>query len=183
MPLKPVSYSFPGLGRGFHGLPGLLADSLPDKFGNRLINSWLISQGREPDSMDPVERLCYIGRRGMGALEYGPAKNPHAGRDHLLDIAALVSLANKVLSNREDLVAVFGNGDDSKVMQDILRVGTSAGGARAKALVAWNRQSNKFRSGQINLPAGYEHWLLKFDGVGVGRDTDGRQAVEDGAER
>ena len=172
MPTTNAPYSFPALREAFHGLPGLVADSLPDKYGHRLINRWLASQGREPGSMDPVERLCYIGTRGMGALEYDPALSPHVGRDHLLDIASLVNLANKVLTHREELTGILGGEDDGEALRDILRVGTSAGGARAKALVAWNRETGEFRSGQIDLPRGYEHWLLKFDGINNNRDKE-----------
>ncbi len=172
MPTTNMPYMFPALRQAFHSLPGLVADSLPDKYGHRLIDAWLISKGRKPESMNPVERLCYIGRRGMGALEYEPESNPMAGSNQPLDIAALVKLANQVLSERENLGGLLDNGHDSETVQDILRVGTSAGGARAKALVAWNPETGEFRSGQLDNPDGFEHWLLKFDGVSNNRDRE-----------
>ncbi len=154
----------------FHGLPGLLSDSIPDKFGNALIDRWLVLQGRAQGSMDPVERLCYVGRRGMGALEYTPAIPKGGNRAVTVEIDALVELANQVLDQRASL---DGSLDDNKAdLEDILRVGTSAGGARAKAVLAWNPESGEFRSGQLGAPAGFEHWLLKFDGVNEASDRE-----------
>jgi serine/threonine-protein kinase HipA len=175
MPLSRRVYSFPALARdSFHGLPGLLADSLPDRFGNALINVWLATQGRRPDSFNAVERLCYAGKRGMGALEYAPVLGPpRAQRAKHIEIDKLVELASEILTHRNNLQASFGN-DDSKAeaLGDILRVGTSAGGARAKAVIAWNPQTNEVRSGQVRTDPGYEHWLLKFDGVSGNRDKE-----------
>lgn len=167
MPLEPGRrYRFPGLNSdSFHGLPGLLADALPDRYGHALIDAWLASQGRAPGSADPVERLCYIGTRGIGALEFRPARGPAAPGVHDLDIAALVELANDVLSDRAKLLASLAKGEREQAMRDILSVGTSAGGARAKALIAYNPSTQQVRSGQLALGAGFEHWLLKFDGV------------------
>ena len=120
----------------FHGLPGLLSDSIPDKFGNALIDRWLAVKGRRRDSMNPVERLCYVGKRGIGALEYEPVVRERSNRVVDVDIASLVELANDVLNQRSNLQ---GRLDDHKGgLEDILRVGTSAGGARAKAVLAWN---------------------------------------------
>jgi len=159
-------YRFPGLNRNsFHGLPGMLADALPDRYGHALIDAWLASQGRAPGSADAVERLCYIGTRGTGALEFHPARGPAAPGAHELDIASLVQLANDVLANRAKLVASLAKGEREQAMRDILSVGTSAGGARAKALIAYNPATEQVRSGQLALAAGFEHWLLKFDGV------------------
>lgn len=172
MPLSSVPYSFPGLPGAFHGLPGLLSDSLPDKFGHRLIDAWLAQQGRPPGSMNPVERLCYIGRRGMGALEFQPAAGPQKSPDGSLEISRLVALANAVLSEREQLSGCLGESRDEEALNDILRVGTSAGGARAKALVAWNPDTGEFRSGQIDGVPGFSQWLLKFDGIGNNRDKE-----------
>lgn len=172
MPLTTHPYTFPALPESFYGLPGLLSDSLPDKFGHRLIDAWLASQGRLPGSMNPVERLCYIGRRGMGALEFEPARDLAAGAGNEIEIAALVALANQVLSEREQLSCFVGSGNDETALQDILKVGTSAGGARAKALVAWNPGTGEFRSGQTKVPAGFSQWLLKFDGVSNNRDKE-----------
>lgn len=177
MPLRRAEYSFPGLNAdSFHGLPGLLADSLPDKYGEALINAWLASQGRSPGSFTPVERLCYVGRRGIGALEYEPVEGPDAAEDHPLDIAALVELASEALADREKFVANFEEGSRRQAMRDILRVGTSAGGARAKALVAYNPDTGEVRSGQLDLGPGFEHWLIKLDGVAENRD---REALAD----
>ena len=132
MPLGLNPYEFPGLPRpAFKGLPGLLADSLPDKFGNALIDAWLVSQGRAADSFNPVERLCYIGARGMGALEFHPAILKGARTSRRLEIDALTRLANQVLNNRTHLAGVLRGDDDRDTLQEILRVGVSAGGARA----------------------------------------------------
>lgn len=172
MPLAARVYRFPGLERAtFHGLPGLLADSLPDKFGNALINAWLASQGRSSASFNAVERLCYTGSRGMGALEFVPTTGPRLQGGREVKIDALVELASHVLSNRNDLHAAFGD-DDTAALKDILRVGTSAGGARAKAIIAWNPTTNEVRSGQIDAGNGFEYWLLKFDGVSGNRDKE-----------
>ncbi len=173
MPLAETIYSFPGLSRdSFHGLPGMLADVLPDRFGNALINAWLASQGRTPETFNPVERLCYSGARGMGALEFAPAIDAKNQRSHPLDVAALVDLASRVLSDRNALSGSLLSGDESDTVRDILRVGTSAGGARAKAVIAWNPQSGEIRSGEADHQSGFEHWLLKFDGVRNNRDRE-----------
>ena len=175
MPLSRRVYTFPELARqSFHGLPGLLADSLPDKFGNAVINAWLQSQGRSPESFDPVERLCYTGNRGMGALEYVPARGPSASESESLEIEKLVQLASQILRSREDMRVVIGE----NAMQEIIKVGSSAGGARAKAVIAWNEQTGDIRSGQIEAGKGYGYWLIKFDGVsknGDKEDDDGPQ--------
>ena len=104
MPLSRRVYRFPELSRGsFYGLPGMLADSLPDKFGHILIDAWLATQGRSPDSFDVIERLCYTGERGMGALEFLPATGPGTRRASRIEIDWLVELASEVLSHRNDL--------------------------------------------------------------------------------
>jgi serine/threonine-protein kinase HipA len=174
MPLRIQPYTFPSLStESFHGLPGLLADSLPDRYGNALIDAWLAGSGRAPESFDAVERLCYIGRRGMGALEFAPAVGPAPSPRRDLQVAELVELASQVLSHREELVASLAEGHKAQAMLDILSVGASAGGARAKAVIAWNRGTNEVRSGQLDdLSPGFEHWLLKFDGVAGNRDKD-----------
>jgi serine/threonine-protein kinase HipA len=173
MPLREAPYAFPSLPRdAFKGLPGLLADSLPDKFGNTLIDSWLARQGRSAESFNPVERLCYIGTRGMGALEFQPAMAGPASRSSKLEVAALVELANRVLDERVAAAGKFAGRGDDKVVQDIIRVGTSAGGARAKAILAWNRESDEFRSGQVPHAEGFSYWLMKFDGVTGNRDKE-----------
>ena len=173
MPLSQQIYSFPALPREtFHGLPGLLADSLPDDFGNALINVWLASQGRSPESFNPVERLCYTGVRGIGALEYLPSQGPFAGKSELLDVKALVELASKILTKRNTLQGSFLPEQRENSLQDILGVGTSAGGARAKAIVAWNQETNEVRSGQVKAGKGFSYWLLKFDGVSGNKDKE-----------
>ena len=173
MPLSNTVYQFPALGRdAFHGLPGLLADSLPDRFGNTLIDAWLATQGRVPGSFGPIERLCYTGARGMGALEFRPVKGPRARKSEKLRLEALVDLASQVLLHRYDLQASFGPGSVHVGLTEILRVGTSAGGARPKALIAWNRDTNEVRSGQVEAPEGFSYWLLKFDGVSGAGDHE-----------
>ena len=173
MPLSSRLYRFPDLALNtFHGLPGLLADSLPDKFGNALIDSWLASQGRAPDSMNAVERLCYTGRRGMGALEFRPMTGPVARKASPIEIDRLVALASEVLTQRTQLATAFDKSGEEHAMRDILRVGTSAGGARAKAVIAWNPGTNEVRSGQVEAGEGFEYWLLKFDGVSGNRDKE-----------
>ena len=173
MPLSDEIYAFPNLAREtFFGLPGLLADSLPDKFGNALIDAWLARQGRRPEDFNPVERLCYTGVRGMGALEFAPAEGPAYGQSEKLDVAALVELASEILTRRNALEGTFATPERQKALQDILRVGTSAGGARAKAIIAWNPETNDVRSGQIKAGEGFSYWLLKFDGVAGNRDKE-----------
>jgi serine/threonine-protein kinase HipA len=166
-------YQFPELSRqSFYGLPGLLADSLPDKFGNELINSWLATQGRQPESFNAVERLRYTGARGMGALEFAPLLGPNMPRAREVHIDKLVELASEVLTARENLQVSFADADREQALMDILRVGTSAGGARAKAVIAWNRDTNEVRSGQVEAGEGFEYWLLKFDGVRGNKDKE-----------
>ena len=173
MPLRPEPYSFPALPkRTFKGLPGLLADSLPDKYGDRLINAWLARQSRAPESFNPVERLCYVGRRGMGALEFKPAIGVRARRPRTVEVDELARLANLALEEKRSFEGVLGGEDDRDAIVDILRVGTSAGGARAKAILAWNPETGEFRHGQIDAGIGFEHWLLKFDGIGNNRDKE-----------
>ncbi|WP_268123383.1 type II toxin-antitoxin system HipA family toxin [Roseivirga pacifica] len=164
-------YSFPALRKGkedtydtFKGLPGLLADALPDRYGSQLINVWLTQQGRPENSMNPVEQLCFIGKRGMGALEFEPAQLPTRSSAFKIEVDSLVEVARKMLSKKEGLNANL-SGDELQALQQILRVGTSAGGARPKAVIAYNKQSGEVRSGQLNAPKGFEHWLLKLDGV------------------
>jgi serine/threonine-protein kinase HipA len=173
MPLSPRTYAFPSLNPdSFHGLPGLLADALPDKFGHALINAWLARQGRRPDSFNAIERLCYTGRRGMGALEFLPATGPTARGSDVVAVGELVALASEILSQRDGIQLSFDEDHREAALRDILRVGTSAGGARAKAVIAWNPATNEVRSGQVEVEAGFEAWLLKFDGVAGNRDKE-----------
>lgn len=173
MPLSNRVHTFPDLSRNtFYGLPGLLADSLPDKFGRALIDAWLATQGRQPDSFNAVERLCYTGERGMGALEFVPAIGPKARPAGRIQIDKLVELASEVLVSRNDLRVSFADESRERALTDILRVGTSAGGARAKAVIAWHPSTNEVRSGQVPAAKGFEYWLLKFDGVKGNRDKE-----------
>ena len=173
MPLAESIYSFPALPKEtYFGLAGMLADVLPDRFGNALIDAWLASRGRTPESFNPVERLCYTGTRGMGALEFEPAMGAHSQTSEPLDIAALVELAGDVLAGRESFKARLEGEESAAAVRDILRVGTSAGGARAKAVVAWNPETGELRSGQVDVAQGFSHWLLKFDGIAANRDKE-----------
>lgn len=167
------TYRFPDLAtNSFHGLPGLLADALPDKYGNTLIDAWLATQGRTPQSFNAIERLCYTGTRGMGALEFAPVHGPRVRTAQRIQIDALVALASEVLSHRDNLRGSFGDESRADALRDILRVGTSAGGARAKAVIAWNEKTGEVRSGQSIADAGFGYWLLKFDGVRNNRDKE-----------
>ncbi|PIE22558.1 MAG: toxin HipA [Planctomycetota bacterium] len=172
MPVREAPYEFPDLARGsFKGLPGMLADALPDKFGTRLIDAWLAETGRSAERFSPVDRLCYIGKRGIGALEFEPRLRSTT-RSKRLEVVDLLRLANRVMDERASLVGRLGGEDDEEALEDILSVGSSAGGARAKAVLAWNRETGEFRSGQVPVDEGYEHWLLKFDGVSNNRDKE-----------
>ena len=175
MPLARNVYRFPDLNQNtFYGLPGLLADALPDTFGNLLIDQWLASQGRDAKSFNAVERLCYTGRRAMGALEFAPVKGPRARKASKVQVDQLVELADKILAERSQMQTAFtaDDADRGQALTQILRVGTSAGGARAKAVIAWNPDTNEVRSGQVPADPGFEHWLLKFDGVRGNRDKE-----------
>ncbi len=179
-------FSFPELRKAkeeevatFKGLPGLLADALPDKYGNQLINIWLAQNGRSPNSMNPVEQLCFIGSRGMGALEFEPSQLDTSKRAFSIEIKSLVEIAQKMLFNREGF-EVNLHENEQKAMREVLKIGTSAGGARPKAVIAFDRKSGEIRSGQTNIPAGFEHWLIKLDGVSDAQfgSTHGFGAVE-----
>lgn len=173
MPLTRAPHAFPALAReSFHGLPGMLADSLPDKFGNALIDAWLARQGRTPADFRPIERLCYVGTRGMGALEFHPATGPDASPGDVIEVNALADLAARILAARKQLTVVLEPGTEEAALTQLLRVGTSAGGARAKALIAWNPATDEVRSGQIEAGSGFEHWILKFDGVSRPEDEE-----------
>lgn len=164
-------FEFPSLrkkGEGeldtFKGLPGLLADALPDRYGNDLINMWLAGQGRPSDSMNPVELLCFIGTRGMGALEFEPVTLKESKRPFSIEIESLVDIAKRMLSKKETFVTNLQK-DEEQAMMEILRVGTSAGGARPKAVIAYNEKTGEVKSGQTNTTKGFDHWLIKLDGV------------------
>lgn len=160
-------FAFPALNREtFVGLPGLLADALPDKFGNRIIDAWLARNGRDGASFSPVERLSYTGIRGMGALEFAPAMKSGYAKSVPIEVSELVGLAQEIMRDRASLTANRGatEKENAGAMADILRVGTSAGGARPKAVIAMNGDGNVM-SGQVTAPEGYDYWILKFDGV------------------
>jgi serine/threonine-protein kinase HipA len=164
-------YSFPELrkSRGdvfdtFKGLPGLLADMLPDKYGNQLINTWLIQNGRQADSLSPVEQLCFIGKRGVGALEIRPSLRNDSEKATHLAIDSLVHIAGKILSSRENFQSDLSQ-EEQTALSDILKIGTSAGGARAKAVIAFNPKTGEVKSGHEKAPAGFSYWIIKFDGV------------------
>ncbi len=174
MPLSHAApgtvYSFPALNREtFHTLPGLLADSLPDKYGRAVIDAWLARQGRPPEDFSVIERLCYTGSRAMGALEYQP-NLATAGMDNVVDIELeqMVQLVREVINRRDQLHATLSDDDkqNERALLHILAVGTSAGGARAKAVIAFNETTGEVKSGQSDAPPGFSHWLLKFDGTG-----------------
>lgn len=148
----------------FQGLPGLLADMLPDTYGNQLIDVWLAQQGRPTGSMNPVEKLCFIGSRGMGALEFEPAELDDKKRPQKVEIDTLVDISRRMLQNRADFSTNLSDNDEA-VMMDILKIGTSAGGARPKAVIAYNKDTGEVRSGQADAPKGFGHWLIKLDGV------------------
>ena len=148
----------------FKGLPGLIADSLPDKFGNQIITEWFTRQGLPVGEITPLERLCYIGQRGMGALEFKPNKaSAQLNESTEIYVEELTKLAEEIFTKRETFQERMYQED--KTILDILRVGTSAGGAKPKAIIAYNEQTGEVRSGQVRAPKGFGYWLLKFDGV------------------
>ncbi|MRI00269.1 type II toxin-antitoxin system HipA family toxin [Kriegella sp. EG-1] len=173
MPIKSNQkiFSFPELRASknseydtFKGLPGLLADVLPDKYGNQLINIWLAQKGRPENSMNPIEQLCFIGTRGMGALEFEPTQLKPTKNSFQVEINSLVDIARRMLDKREKFETNLNKGEE-QAMMEILKIGTSAGGARPKAIIAYNKKTGQVRSGQANAPKGFEHWLIKLDGV------------------
>jgi serine/threonine-protein kinase HipA len=175
MPLSERIYRFPELSRldAFRGLPGLLADSLPDRFGNAVINEWLERHGRDPESFTAIERLCYTGKRGMGALEFMPSVGPVASGDEV-DVNEMAEFASEILSGRKSEKL----SDRELSLARLIEIGSSAGGARAKAVIAWNPKTGEIRSGQVELGRDFQHWLIKFDGVDGNGDrgvTDSRQ--------
>lgn len=168
MPLNSSSriFSFPELQgiNTFKGLPGLIADILPDKYGNQLINAWLARHGRPENSFNPVELLCFIGTRGMGALEFEPAVFKSNKRAFDIELDSLVDVTQKMLSLRKGFETTLKENEEA-AMREILRVGTSAGGARPKAIIAYNEKTKQVKSGQTKAPKGFTHWLIKLDGV------------------
>lgn len=163
------SFAFPELSEPtYKRLPGLLADALPDDFGNALIDAWMAARGVEKRAITTLDRLAYMGKRGMGALEFKPARGAHRESAEPLEMKNLVEAARKVVHG--DL---SGDVQAQASLANIIRVGTSAGGARAKAVVTWNPQTNQIRSGQFDAAPGFQHWLLKFDGVGKDSELGG----------
>ncbi len=159
-------FSFPELAGSstFKGLPGLVADVLPDRYGNALINAWLARVGRPSGSMNPIEMLCFTGKRGMGALEFEPVVPKSADLASKVEIGSLAEVAQQILTGRQFFQTDLSH-DEQKALSDILKIGTSAGGARAKAVIAYNPETGEARSGQADAPKGFSQWLLKFDGV------------------
>ncbi len=168
MPLSQSTqiFSFPDLVRNitFKGLPGLLADVLPDKYGSQLINAWLAQNGRPENSLNPVELLCFIGNRGMGALEFEPIQFKSNKTAFTIEMDNLVHITQEVLNNRQEFETNL-NEDEQKALLDILKIGTSAGGARPKAIIAYNEKTGVIKSGQSKAPKGFNYWLIKLDGV------------------
>ena len=173
MPITDGSriFSFPELRKGkqtqqdtFKGLLGLLADALPDKYGNNLINTWLAQNGRPADSMNPVEKLCFIGTRGMGALEFEPAQVKSGRRSFTLEVSGSVNIARKISVSRSSFKSEL-NAEENQELKNLLKIGISAGGRRPKAIIAYNKVTQEIRSGEAQVPKGFEHWLLKLDGV------------------
>ena len=165
LPVRAGVFAFPALRHEtFRGLPGLLADALPDRFGNRIIDAWLARQGRSADDFTPVERLCCMGVRGMGALEFRPAIGLRETGAVPIEVADLAQLVGDLFRHRTEWVVNL-KGRRAEALAAIIRVGTSAGGNRAKAVIAWNPATQEVRSGQASTPPGFEPWILKFDGV------------------
>lgn len=172
MPLSAARepFVFPELpDRTFRRLPGLIADALPDDFGNALIEAWMAREGIEKSAITALDRLAYMGKRGLGALEFRPARGPQRRpTSTAIELSSLVESARRAVAG-----AIGDDGDAAAALAQIIQVGTSAGGARAKAVVAWNPSTNQVRAGQFGVSPGFEHWLIKFDGVG----TDERLGV------
>ncbi len=165
MPRNQQIYTFPELrdSEAFRGLAGLLADSLPDKYGRDLINIWLAEQGRPENSLNPVELLCFIGKRGMGALEFEPVLTSERP-SYTFELSSLIEKTQEILAKKEDLL-IQTSAEMKDVMLDVLKMGTSAGGARPKAIIAYNEKNGQIKSGQTLADDDYEHWLIKFDSV------------------
>lgn len=166
LPLSDRIYQFPALSKEtFRGLPGAFADTLPDDFGNAVIDAWLARIGREKLSFTVLERLLYTGSRGIGALEYAPAIEKDLHDSVKIELESLVTMAQSVLDQRMQIQHEFDTEQPQEALSAIMQVGTSAGGARPKAVIGINRDRTEIRSGQVDLPEGFEHYILKFDGV------------------
>jgi serine/threonine-protein kinase HipA len=169
MPLEQSRYVFPALPvETFHRLPAMLADALPDAFGNALTTAYLVGEGVPTSAISSLDRLAYLASRGLGALEFRPSRGPRTRKATAIDLSELV------LAARSALFGAFGSEDGiTESVRHLIAVGTSAGGARAKAVVAWNPATDEVRSGQVASDPGFERWLLKLDGVGVDLDLGG----------
>lgn len=169
MPLAKKIYTFPQLDHAtFKGLPGLIADSLPDDFGNAVMNAWIASQGKTTSDITPLQRLQYTGTRGIGALSYSPAtKRKNLNASQPIHIESLIAIAQEVLDKRAQFNVNLANDgqEDKQAMMSLMSVGMSAGGARPKAVLAFNKDFTQVRSGQADAPQGFTHYLMKFDGV------------------
>ncbi len=164
MPLGGKTYAFPAHVRtkSFMGLPGLIADCLPEKFGNAVLAAKLGKLGRQLDEVTPIERLCYLGTRGMGALEFGPDMETRPNDSEVpVVVEELVAMAEKILKQRSAITTTLENGN----LDTLIQIGTSAGGAKAKAIIAWNEETNQVVSGAGKAPTGYSYWLMKFDEI------------------
>ena len=168
MPLSNIVYEFPLLsGEPFYGMPGLVVDSLPDTFGNKVIEQWLASRGKSIKDFTAIDRLCYTGKRGMGALEYVPVSSEISDINENINVSEMVKFASDVLNQRESVTL---NAQEALTYSQLVQVGSSAGGARAKALIAWNEKTNEIKSGQLVLDKDYDFWLMKFDNVSKNGD-------------
>ena len=168
MPLSNIVYEFPALsGEPFFGMPGLVVDSLPDTFGNKVIEQWLASQHKSITDFTAIDRLCYMGKRGMGALEYVPASSEISDINESINVSEMVKFASDVLNKRDSITQ---NAEEALTYSQLVQVGSSAGGARAKALIAWNEKTNEIKSGQLSLDKDFDYWLMKFDNVSKNGD-------------
>lgn len=175
MPVSTGIYRFTDIGEAFKGVPGMIADSLPDRFGNAVISSWLSAQGKSETDFNVIDRLCYTGSRGMGALEYVPATGPIEAPGEAVDVNEMVKLATDILNKRKSISFDL---EKNLTYSQLLQLGTSAGGARAKAIIAWNEETNEIRSGQTEVEEGFDHWIIKLDGIG----RNGDHGLEDRTE-
>ena len=175
MPVSTGIYRFTDIGEAFRGVPGMIADSLPDRFGNAVISSWLAAHGKSEMDFNVIDRLCYTGSRGMGALEYVPATGPAETPGETVDVDEMVKLASDILNRRK---SISFDADKNLTYSQLLQLGTSAGGARAKAIIAWNEKTNEIRSGQTDAGADFDHWIIKLDGVGKNGDHGLDDSVE-----
>ena len=166
MPTGGGPYVFPQLPIDtFHRLPAMLADALPDDFGNALIDAWLATHGVPRSAVTALDRLAYMASRGMGALEFAPSRGPRHRKPSAVELSTLVEGARSLIDGE-----FAGDRETQAAIQGLIQVGTSAGGARAKAVIAWNRATGEIRSGQLAADPGFEYWLIKLDGLGSDRE-------------